>query len=384
MKTFLEEENQLAASAAKAGLGPPILIPVSRFLIVFQCVHAQDFQCPLLGQFLARYGSQVRDLRIARFPCMFLSEDEANFYQQLPNVKHFSLQEHDMGAIALSEHITAPESPVSPPPGFSELTILKVEDVPNFPFWQLIELCTNLKALAFRNKVGKAECFRRLLTILDRNCHKKLEFLDFEHVHMKALQINDSEYRQLMCEFYAVVAKLNLKLINVSSTLFDDMDETQRNQFAPRILSLGSTLQIAEPFLDAENILNVKCLPNLEAIKVGIHFFQRVPDNRETIQRIISRNLRVLSTKKMPNLRKLEITTYDHYTTGESSRTLARIWSNFPNLEELYFDRFAPVLEDVAFIGELEELPFLKLNSMETLLSYPSICMECDKYDENS
>lgn len=64
----------------------------------------------------------------------------------------------------------------------------------------------------------------------------------------------------------------------------------------------------------------------------------------------------------MPGLRKLKLQMHNYYG-DDRSILLARAWSNFPTLEELYFHNCAALLGDTAFIGENGELPVLQLTS---------------------
>lgn len=243
---------------------------------------------------------------------IYFTEAELRFYQKLPNLKHLSLQQD-----ASSQVIKAPDAVAPLPQSFSKLTALKVQDIAGFPVWDLIELSTNIKTFAYQNMDGKAEPISCLLTILNRNHHKKLQILDIEDVNCETLHLDGFSYHQLMSELYAVVVKCNLKLINVTPQFFVGMCENHRNLFAARVLSLRNVFDI--DLLDCpEDNLNVDCFPDLEAIQ---------------------QSHRICQNSRLKN-------------TGLSSRGLATIWSNFGNIEELYFEGEAPVLDDVAFIGE--------------------------------
>lgn len=156
-------ERQLGRSASTAGLDPPMRPPVSRFEIDFQ--SEKEFRYPQLHKFLELYGNQVRDLHIGWERLMCFTKQELNFCQQLPNLKSFSIQQDMM--FYSTRHLKPTEPPVPLPKAFSKLTTLKFQDISGFPVWQLIELCTNVKTLAFRNMDGSEENFRRLLQILE-------------------------------------------------------------------------------------------------------------------------------------------------------------------------------------------------------------------------
>lgn len=358
--SFLREEEQLAESAAEAGLNPPIRLPISRFNLGFG--SEKDFCTPQLHKFLQLYGDQVKDLHIRRDYLWCLSENEVNFYRQLPNLEHFSLQQNSVYGLG---HVKAPGvgEIAKVLQGFSKLRTLKIQDIFTFPVSELLELCTNIRTLDFRNFFGgPTTC---LLEILNQNQHKKLEILDTRHIDSKMmlLCVNKQPYYQLMSDWFCLLVKLkNLKLTNVTTGFFDGMNETQRNILAPRILSVASKFRVTDPLLQHDSIINMECLPSVEACHIDMDF-NNTSDNQEPLHTIIARNLSLLA-KKMPSLRKLKIFINDHQNSTESSKALARIWSNFPNLEEIYFVKMSyPVLQDVAFIGEDQDLPFLQLTS---------------------
>lgn len=82
---------------------------------------------------------------------------------------------------------------------------------------------------------------------------------------------------------------------------------------------------------------------------------------------MITRNLSLLSTGKVPGLRKLELKIYSRIVRANGAEFLARICTNFPCLEGLYFHD-AAFIPDVVFLGANGELPFLQLTSKKGYL----------------
>lgn len=227
--------------------------------------------------------------------CMF-----SNLKQLTVDHKKSSAGDINSITTALAEVVGLPFPHV-----FSKLTELIInQDCSGFSAWKLIKLCTNIKTFGHMDTEGKADLFQRLLTIFKQNRHKKLEFLVLQNVDIRSFHLERKDYRQHMSELLKLVTKCNLKLLDVSPDFFQKMGKHLRDQFAPRILSLAGPIVITVPH--PWKIFKVESLPNVEAAYLQLECKRNPRWNEEPMQVTVSRYLTLLSSEKMPGLRKMD------------------------------------------------------------------------------
>lgn len=351
-------KEDLASIGAEMGA-----MPLSR--INLQVESVASYANPRLGAFITRYGYHLRHLDLYRRNNLPYSVDELRFFDKLPNLKYLNVYSiflcHKDSLKANNGDMESRNLPL--PQVFSKLTELNVSnELFGIPVWKLLETCTNLKTfgkLDHSNNDGAIEEIQSILKVFGRKHHKKLKHLDLGYWDMKHLQLDVMGYRQLMSEIYDLIINCDLKLQSVTTSFFEGMEEAQKNQFALKISSL-----------------RYDCLTNPRFPEIlGAHSFPQVEDillisecqnlDVEQVHMTITRNLPLLSSKNLPNLRILRFETPNYNCKGDGGKLLARLWSSVPTLEELEFI-YVPFLHDVVFIGENGELPFLHLESEAT------------------
>lgn len=346
VKCFLREEQELAKRAEEVEADFPIPLPTSRFTIKVE--SPKSFRCLHLRDFLLRYGNQMKYLKIERGKLPYTHE-ELSFYNQIPNLRHLIVVQGCGYSVIDPVEVTQ----VPLPQTLRKLIRLSVDgDCPGFSTWRLLEFCCNLQRLRIVRHVVNAQDMHRLITIFDQGRHKNIKFLDLGLFNNKVLRLHRVGCRQVVSELYTLVTKYNLKLLNVPILLFHEIMKTHRDEFLPRIASLGK--------FDISNYrLSKIWRGSMPQVKEVVLCNECTPSdiNLNLMSWIIQRNLRLFSTNKMPNLRKLTLMVYP-----DQVQLLAGIWSNFPRIQELYLSQ-ALILPDVLFLGELGELPFLQLAS---------------------
>lgn len=358
IKSFLCKEEDLESRMEGIRSYLPIGAPTSHFHIEFESTRA--FGNCHLQTFLKLYGDQITQLQVYR-QRLPITEKEIEFYENLPNLKCLSVVQKEtrnsIGAVC--------DPKLHLPRVFTKLKELNVDkDCPGFSVWELLDFCTNIRSFSYMNIIEDVKELKRLLSVLDKHQHKRLEFLDLNHVALDQFELSIPERRHLTSLLIALMTKLDLKLLNVAPRIFDVMDQNQRNQFAPRIFSLGS-LDITDPLLG--KIRSVELFPKVRTAALSMEFNNPDVDKSETCT-IIASILSVFSCKNMPSLRILSIRIRDSDFGDDVSLLLPGVWGNFPNLEELYFQR-APLIEDIMFIGKNGELPFLQLTSKAAIFA---------------
>lgn len=166
--------------------------------------------------------------------------------------------------------------------------------------------------------------------------------------------------QQLMSQLLALITRLDLKLKNVSTDIFRETKQTQRNQFAAHIHEIKCFEACSH---DPHEICSAESFPIVEVVQLVLQFKDESSDlNIYKNDMIVARNFSILSTEKMPNLRKVKIWFSAANFCDNMSELMSSNWNNLANVEELIFEN-APLLLDVAFIGMNGELPFLQLKS---------------------
>lgn len=281
-----------------------------------------------------------------------------DFYRQLPNlqfrtVKHrFRWDLHEY-----SQRLWFPNA-------FSKLRQLHIDqDCPGFSAYEFIKFCSNIKRFGHMYLNQDAQKFGCALSHFDQAHYKNLKFLDMDYVHRVNFSLDQVKYRQLISHLLILVTKLDLKLKNVAPQIFDEMEDDQQNQVASRIVSLKN-LNIAD--LQLGPICSIQSFPNVKTVTLSLDFSiadedfdEKIFDERDVI---LTRNLALVSIKKMPSMRKLKVSMIDYDADGDRSQLLARAWSIVHNIEELCLQH-CPFVRDSVFIGENGELPFLHLTS---------------------
>lgn len=186
------------------------------------------------------------------------------------------------------------------------------------------------------------------LTVFDEKRHKDLKYLSVEY--------EGAGSHPFMPDLCALVLKYDLKMENIRPEIFLGMKESQRNQFATKVSSLGGS--ITKPGF--QEFLDIEVLPEVKT--VAMFMGEQTPEeaNAEHMKVLITRNLSLLSPDKLPGLRTLILGISDW--NGGKLQILTGLWSCCPSVEELRFTN-NPILLDFAFLGENGELPFLQLIS---------------------
>lgn len=166
LQDFLDEEEQLVKRAIEVGADAPKPKPFSRLKLEVESV--EDFAKSQLHDFLARYGRQVKHLRIERRKVKY-TQSELKLYRQLPNLKHLKVR----GQVSLDAALEASQLPI--PQVFSKLKGLDVTRIFWNPSgWRLLETCTEIETFRCDHYAASLEQIVSLVTVLCQNYHKKL------------------------------------------------------------------------------------------------------------------------------------------------------------------------------------------------------------------
>lgn len=260
-------------------------------------------------------------------------------------------------------YLTTKAAELTLPQVFTKLTQLQLSHFPCHSVWYMIEFCGNITRLRFTKTYGHLDVqdCKRLVAFFNQNRCQNLEFLDMEKIDIYKFELEVRDYQQLISDLCSLMTKCNMKLLNVSSWIFDELEETQVNQIAPRIVTLGK-FEMANHEL--RQIHRFESFPNVRVSHLSFNLSYELYAD-EPLNIIIARNMPVLSRERMPHLRKLIVSFNGSSVWDSGSRLLVDTWHNFVNIEELYF-QLAWNLGDLTFIGENGELPFLQLISGKT------------------
>lgn len=361
--SFLRKEQELATSAAEAEVDDPIPKPFSQLIIEVESING--FDSARLRQFLARYGSQVRKLEVVRGLDPY-TQKELWFYEQFPNLEYFEVVPKPSDFFWFAQNLLygrvpfTVTSPVHFPEVFENLVGLSVGwEFYDFSVWPMIATCNNLRTFKFRMAHGNAQLIKKFLKAFGQNHHKNLKYLELADCDIRRLNLELENYRSLVSQLYALIKKCDIKLLNVTPWFFVGMEEMQGRQFAPNILSLRN-VNLCDPNLP--EMLRAEVFPETTTVMLHLSLWPL----EQQAEPIITWNLELLSTKKFPSLRILKVDSPIIKWDCDAGKSLAGLWNKVPCLEEVEFkaDYF---LQDIVFIGENGELPFLQLTSKKNL-----------------
>lgn len=230
-------------------------------------------------------------------------------------------------------------------------------DMAAFRAWRWLKWCPNVETFCNVQKGFHPNQVEKILRILEKGRHQSPKYLDGIH-DGGAIRLRRAAYGSLLTRLLQLIINGELKLYNVEPSLFYDIDEAQCMQFAPRISSLVN-FDLTNP--RHGNVLSAVSLPQVVAMSLVMNF---VYSNLRghSIPAILTKNLSLLSTEKMPKLRQLVLMNCACACKGEGPTWLAENWANFPCVEELVFNLTA-LAQDITFCGGNGELPFLQLTS---------------------
>lgn len=333
LASFLEEDNTNS-------LGKLCL----RFKLDWNMdLNEKVFENPLIKDFIDRYGSQIDHLSVRK---MFVppGQHELEFYSKLPKLKSLSVLQACLNTDNLNEYAF--------PECFGKISKLKVafirEKAPEGGVapasfggighdvfqWRLLAFCKSLRHY-------EAAYFTQLtllgLIMLDTRL-SRLQY--YSSKNGNGIHPNDSWSEDEL----PFPIESNLKWANVPLYYLSSLSLTSRNFVAPRIVSVGG-------FRGSETFDDGFVLPNVESMRLNGGML----GENDSHARLIGQ----LSHEMLPMLKRVQIHNWENSTNAGASRMLSMLWSRLPNLEEVKFKKCS--IEDIAFIGEGGEPPFLQL-----------------------
>lgn len=321
--------------------------PFSRLKL--ECRSSASFQNPLLEQFLSHYGKQVTHLQVSSMS-LPMGDEEFKFYTKFTKLK-------SLNVYLLVEEETAETDCPFPETlrRISSLTLCDWKTLSKIPtnfLWSMLQFCGDLKYLRYPE--DKPPIISQLLGLLEDNKLKKFETYDMIYQFGHGFQ-------HYFANLTEICVKFNVKLINMDARILHARcSANYLEKLAPQIVSL-------QGFKGKNDDFRGTTFPNVEEIKLEWYPLFPIPPcardewfNLEIHFPPIDALRRTLNPSIYPGLKRLEI----QIELGPlAQETIALIWPELPNLEEVVF-RECRDAGDMTFIGPNPEKPtFLELTS---------------------